>query len=296
MDNIEAVSSYLKEHFPGYTFLSPVKTSTGANYYQKGNDYYRVFPFMEGSVSYVVADNPSQAKLAAGAFGQFSAMLNHFPVDKLHISIPDFHNLEKRFSDFQDALIKGDQQRIVKTKSIADELLQYGYLVDTYRQIVNSAECRKRVMHHDTKISNVLFNKEGQVICLVDLDTIMPGYFISDVGDMMRNYLSAAGEEETDFSKIEVRMDYYRALASGYLSQMGPSLTATEKGHFAYSGLFITYMQALRFYTDYILNDIYYPVSHPEHNKIRTQNQLALLEKLKEKEGEMQEFADALDL
>ena len=149
-------------------------------------------------------------------------------------------------------------------------------------------------MHHDTKISNVLFDNNDQTLCLVDLDTIMQGYFISDVGDMMRNYLSAAGEEETDFSAISIRMDYFEALASGYLGQMGDALTPEEKNHFVYSGKFITYMQALRFYTDYLQNDIYYPVRHPEHNLVRTQNQLVLLEKMIEGEKEMEGYVEGL--
>ncbi len=292
MENISALSRFFETHYPDYVFLKPLLTLTGEPCLTHNSDCYRMFPFIENSVSYDVPQNPEQAGFAAKAFGKFSAQLNSFPVETLHITIPDFHNLSKRYFSFYRALSEGNEQRIERTRSIANELLDYEWLVETYRQIDESAECIKRVMHHDTKISNVLFNPQGEIICLVDLDTIMPGYFISDVGDMMRNYLSPAGEEETDYSKIRVRMDYFEALATGYLSEMHPVLTPTEKSHFAYSGLFITYMQALRFYTDYLLNDIYYPVSHPEHNLQRTENQLVLLARLKKMAPEMQQFVD----
>ena len=124
---------------------------------------------------------------------------------------------------------------------------------------------------------------------MIDLDTVMPGYFISDVGDMMRTYLSAAGEEETDFSKIDVREKYFDAIVKGYLDEMNDELSAEEKNHFVYAGQFLIYMQALRFITDYLNNDIYYGASYELHNYNRTVNQLTLLNILTEKENSLNE-------
>jgi hypothetical protein len=290
MGNIAAVGDFLFMDYPEYVFLKPFPALDGKQFVWYRQECFRLFPFVENSLSYDIPQNAEQARVAAAAFGKFSAHLNNFPSETLNITIPDFHNLHKRYVSFQKALSEGNPQRLAQTKTIADELLNYAHLVGTYTQIVETGACNLRVMHHDTKISNVLFDQNGKVICLVDLDTIMPGYFISDVGDMMRNYLSAAGEEETDFSKIKVRMDYFEALATGYLYEMAAVLTPTEKTYFVYSGLFITYMQALRFYTDYLMNDVYYPVKHSEHNLVRTQNQLVLLGKMVEVETEMEAF------
>lgn len=136
---------------------------------------------------------------------------------------------------------------------------------------------RMRVTHHDTKISNVLFNDAGKGICVIDLDTVMPGYFISDVGDMMRTYLSPANEEEKDFAQVEVRPEFYRAIREGYLEEMGSHLTTGEKDHFFYAGEFLIYMQALRFLTDYLNDDKYYGRLYEDHNFVRAGNQVALL-------------------
>ena len=143
---------------------------------------------------------------------------------------------------------------------------------------------KKGVTHHDTKISNVLFDKSDKGLCVIDLDTVMPGYFISDVGDMLRTYLSPVNEEEKDLSRIEVRDDYFKAIAEGYLSEMKEELSQKEKEHFVYSGKFMIYMQALRFLTDYFKDDTYYGSKYPGHNLVRATNQATLLKKLTQKE------------
>ena len=147
-----------------------------------------------------------------------------------------------------------------------------------------------RVTHDDTKISNVLFNEDGKGICVIDLDTVMPGYFISDVGDMMRTYLSPVSEEEKDFDKIDVREDYFKAIAQGYLAEMADELSSAELKHFVYSGLFLTYMQALRFLTDYFNNDTYYGSSYEGHNYVRAKNQVILLQRLLQKKDQLDEI------
>ena len=147
-----------------------------------------------------------------------------------------------------------------------------------------------RVTHHDTKISNVLFNQEDKGLCVIDLDTVMPGYFISDVGDMIRTYLSPANEEEKDFSKIEIREEYFSAIWKGYMSEMNDELSTEEKNHFIYAGKFMIYMQAIRFLTDHLNNDIYYGAKYPGHNLVRAGNQAVLLQRLLEKEALLSDF------
>ncbi len=293
-DNIHHIADYLAKNQPGYRFLGALPTLDG-HFLLRDRDgaVYRLFPFAMGCVGYDSVQTPELARRAAAAFGEFSFLLKDFPIDDLHITLPDFHNLTLRYQQFEQALKKGNPERLAQTGAIAHQLTGLAGIEATYRQIAADVHFRRRVTHHDTKISNVLFDREGNTLCVIDLDTVMPGYFISDVGDMLRNYLSPANEEETDFSAITIRMDYFEAIAKGYLGQMGAELTGPEKAHFVYSGQFLTYMQALRFYTDYLLGDIYYPVKHSGHNLLRTQNQLVLLEKMMQREREMKEIAEA---
>ena len=165
-------------------------------------------------------------------------------------------------------------------------------IVSISEQISNNLDFKKRVTHHDSKISNVLFDENDKGLCVIDLDTVMPGYFISDFGDMMRTYLSPVSEEEKDLSKIEIREEYFKAIAEGYLSEMGKELTAIEKRYLVYAGKFMVYMQALRFLTDYLNNDIYYGSKYEGQNFIRANNQVCLLKKIIEKEKTLQEMVN----
>jgi Ser/Thr protein kinase RdoA (MazF antagonist) len=149
-------------------------------------------------------------------------------------------------------------------------------------------EFKLRVTHHDTKISNVLFDQEGKGLCVIDLDTVMPGYFISDVGDMMRTYLSPVSEEEKELDKIVVRDEFYKAIVEGFYKEMKEELTETEKKYFFYAGTFMIYMQALRFFTDFLNDDIYYGAKYPRHNFMRAKNQLVLLEQLLKKQDQLE--------
>ncbi len=162
-------------------------------------------------------------------------------------------------------------------------LLAQKNIVTEFEKITRDNNFKRRVTHHDTKISNVLFDDEGNGLCVIDLDTTMSGYFISDVGDMMRTYLSPYSEEEKDISRITVRDEYFDAVAKGYLKEMNEELTPSELDHFVYSGDFMIYMQAVRFLTDHFNNDIYYGAKYEGHNFMRAQNQIALLQKYQEK-------------
>ncbi|NCW13494.1 MAG: aminoglycoside phosphotransferase family protein, partial [Chitinophagia bacterium] len=159
------------------------------------------------------------------------------------------------------AIVKGNAQRINKTKEAISFLASHKKYVDVYSRFIKHAEVKKRVTHHDTKISNVLFQKkEGieRAICVIDLDTVMAGYFISDIGDMCRTCLCKFSEEEKDLNKVVVDAAKWKALEKGYLHFMKDELSSFEKDHFFYGGQFMIYMQALRFLSDHLNNDIYY--------------------------------------
>lgn len=289
--NIHLVCDHLKSEHPGYLFPCPRKTINGDNMaFIENEGYFRVFPFVKNSHTIDIVNSPSQAYEAAKQFGRFTNLLSKFPVENLKITLPDFHNLPLRYSQFETAIKNGNKERIKEAATIIDFLKEQYEIVKISEQISNDHDFKKRVTHHDSKISNVLFDEDDHGLCVIDLDTVMPGYFISDFGDMMRTYLSPVSEEEKDLSKIEIREDYFKAIADGYLKEMGNELSATEKKYLVYAGKFMTYMQALRFLTDHLNNDIYYGAKYVGHNFIRANNQVSLLKKIIEKEKLLQEI------
>ncbi|HNP21510.1 MAG TPA: aminoglycoside phosphotransferase family protein [Panacibacter sp.] len=287
-DNIRLIADYLKLHYPNYYFTVPVENPDSDSLIKFEKDgYFRLFEFVAGSHSYTVADEPEIAFEAAKQFGKFTRLLSGLDITKLKITLPDFHNLSLRYDQFNRALLNGNRERLAFAKALIEESKAYSNIADTYVEILKNPEFKMRVTHHDTKISNVLFDNDNNGLCVIDLDTVMPGYFISDVGDMMRTYLSPAGEEETDFNKVCIRDNFFDAIVKGYLSEMQDELTAIEKKHIVYAGKFIIYMQALRFLSDYLNNDIYYGAKYDLHNFNRAANQLKLLKALLEKEEEL---------
>jgi Ser/Thr protein kinase RdoA (MazF antagonist) len=283
--NISALDAYLKKHVPQYLFVSPVPTKDGAFIcYIEGEGYYRIFPFIKKSHAIDVVQNPSQAFEAARQFGLFTSQLAGFDADSLKITLPQFHDLSFRYQQFAQAIKNGNHHRKELAADCIQFLQQHKNIVDEFEHIKKNPAFKIRVTHHDTKISNVLFDENDKGICVIDLDTVMPGYFISDTGDMMRTYLSPVNEEETDFSKIEIREDFFIAIVDGYLQSMKDQLTSAEKKAFVFSGKFMIYMQALRFLTDYLEDDIYYGAKYDQQNFNRAQNQVVLLQMLLEKE------------
>ncbi len=289
--NMTLLSEYLKDVAPDYLFTVPIKTKDNNALYQDESGYYRLTDYVPNSRTIDTVGRPQQAYEAARQFGKFTKILAGFPAEKLKITLPDFHNLALRYTQFQEALKTGNKNRIEESKGLIEFIDANREIVTTYEKILENPAFKLRVTHHDTKISNVLFNADDRGLCVIDLDTVMPGYFISDVGDMMRTYLSPVNEEEKDFSKIEVRNEYFKAIYQGYMNDMENELTKSEKEHFVYAGKFMIYMQAMRFLTDYINNDVYYGSRYEGHNFVRAGNQAVLLQRLMEKEGELNRIA-----
>lgn len=284
--NLKLLSLYLKAKHPGYTFVVPSATNNGEELvYHPQDGYFRLLPFVDGSYTHDVVTTPAMAYEAAHQFGRFTKLLCGFDASQLRSTIPDFHNLSLRYQQFEEALRNGNKQRINDAKESILFIQQNKAIVEVYEAIKVKPEFKKRVTHHDTKISNVLFNEKGEGICVIDLDTVMPGYFISDVGDMMRTYLSPVSEEEKDLSKIEIRKAFFEAIREGYLSEMKSELSEVEKEHFFYAGKFMIFMQAIRFLTDHFNEDIYYGAQYEGHNLLRAQNQIMLLSRLMEFEA-----------
>ena len=293
-DNIEMIGRYLTDHYPSTIFPRPVRSIRGETMIDTGpNGHYRLYPFIENSITIDVAHTPAQAFEAARQFGGFTHMLSGFQAERLHATLPAFHDLSLRYSSFSEALEKNLlPDRTAKAKALITFLTAQYPLVKTYEAILTNPEFKRRVTHHDTKISNVLFSKDGKGICVIDLDTVMPGYFISDVGDMFRTYLSPVTEEESDMSRVNVRPEYFEAIVQGYLQEMIDVLTPEEKQSFVYAGEFMLYMQALRFLTDYLSGDIYYGSRYEDHNYVRALNQTTLLQRFQEKAPVLKAIAD----
>ena len=284
--NIHNISSYLNNNFPGYIFPETLPTVNGEELFKFQNDggYYRITHFVQNSRTIDTVQNVKQAYEAARQFGKFTRLLSHFPQKNLIETLPDFHNLTLRYRQFKEALKIGNREKTEAADELINFILSKKEIVTKYEEILENPAFKKRVTHHDTKISNVLFDSDDNGLCVIDLDTVMPGYFISDVGDMLRTYLSPVSEEEKDFPKIIVRKEFFNAIKNGYLSEMENELSEEEKDHFIFAGKFMIYMQAIRFLTDYLENDCYYGAKYPGHNLVRAGNQVVLLKRLLEME------------
>ena len=273
--NIKAIGQYYTTNNPDQLFTHLVPTLRGETLIELEGKHYRAFKKIEG-VALDVLTTASQAKAAAHQFGQFTASLTKFSIGDLKVTIPQFHDLALRYHQFEKALIHADVNRISQAKEAILFLQSHQPYVKKWVHFTGHQEAHLRVTHHDTKISNVLF-KDDEAICVIDLDTTMPGYFISDVGDMSRTYLCPVNEACQDLNLIKVLPERWTAIQNGYLEAMGKFLTNFEKDHLAFSGQCIIYMQALRFLTDFLELDRYYRVERPGQNLDRTFNQMQLL-------------------
>ncbi|MDP4131952.1 MAG: aminoglycoside phosphotransferase family protein [Bacteroidota bacterium] len=291
IENIRKLSAYFEKVHPDYFFVAPRLTLKKQDFvFDPEKGYFRLFPFVKGSYTCDTVAKSSLAFEAAKQFGRFTKMLSGFRPSHLRITLPDFHNLTLRHEQFESAIREGNPERIMESEKSIEFLQQHKGITEIFEKIKTNPNFILRVTHHDTKISNVLFSREKDLgLCVIDLDTVMPGYFISDVGDMLRTYLSPVSEEEKDYSKIEIREDYFTAIARGYLGEMQYELSEDEKEHFVYAGKFIIYMQAIRFLTDYLNNDLYYGSKYEGHNFVRANNQIVLLKRLMEKEDKLLE-------
>jgi thiamine kinase-like enzyme len=278
------ISQYAEFEFTGLRLPYPQEYSNNRTLYKDNNgNYWRAFEFIDNSHSLKVAETPGQAKASAKAFAEFTAAFLQMNLDNLRIVIPDFHNLAFRYQQFEQALEGEQYERMGKAISLIKELKNRERYKHFYELIISSEHFPLRVMHHDAKITNVLFdNSTHKVICLVDFDTVMPGYFFSDLGDLIRTLVSPVDEASVEFDKIKIRKSFYDAIMDGYLSVMQKQLTKSEVKHIHHAGLIMIYMQALRFLTDYLNGDVYYKTEYSEQNFDRALNQFTLLRKLEE--------------
>lgn len=245
------------------------------------DNFWRATRYMQNSYTLPVALNKQNAYRAAKCYAEFTQALTGLDSSNLFLIIPEFHNLQLRYQQFEDAISKAGIMRLLRSTHVISELRQRKNLVKFFNDLGNENDYPTRVMHHDCKISNILFDKNThEVIGPVDLDTVMPGKFFSDLGDMIRSMVCIVDENSTAWEEISVREEFYEAILTGYLEGIGNGLTPKEKEYIHYSGIAMIYMQSLRFVTDFLNNDIYYTISYPEQNLNRALNQFILLEQL----------------
>ena len=256
--------------------LRLVPTRTGKLYCQdEAGDYWRMYLWIDGrSLETISAES---ARWTGEAFGQFQQMLSDLPAESLTESIPNFHNVGFRVRQLQEAVTADAAGRVAEQKTLIDTLLSRAEEMCLVQRLYQEGKLPKRINHCDTKVNNVLFDTDGSVLCIVDLDTVMPGFVVSDFGDFMRTAASTAPEDEPDLDNIHVRMDIFEAYASGYL-KTATFLTPLEKKLLPFGCLMMSYMQAVRFLTDYLNGDTYYKIQYPQHNLVRTKAQIRLLE------------------
>ncbi len=276
--------------------LTVVPTRDGAPYYRdKEGDYWRSFVFIERVQTHETVETPRQAYQAARAFAEFQQQLVDLPDGRLHETIPDFHNTRKRF-DALLAAVKAD--RYNRAQSASEEIefaLGQEKIVDVLLKALASGKIPERITHNDTKFNNVMLDTAtGEAMCVVDLDTVMPGCVLYDFGDMVRTTTSPTLEDETDLSKVNMRMTMFKELARGYLAAAGSFLTKAERSHIAFSGRLITFTIGIRFLTDYLGGDTYFRVHRPGHNLDRARAQFKLVQSIERQEEAMQKYVDGL--
>ncbi len=241
---------------------------------------WRAFEYIANTYTECLPASAEKIHSAAQCYGRFTHSLAGLDMHLLQPAITGFHNLRYRYDQFQQAVATASAERLRASEALLVKVEQRKSLVDFYDQVEHDPQFVLRAMHHDTKLSNILFDKiTGQAVCPIDLDTTMPGYFFSDLGDMIRSMVSAH-DEHAPADLVSVDPEIYNAIVSGYQNGMDNSFTQTENDHIHESGRIMLYMQAIRFLTDYLMNDVYYKITYPEQNFNRALNQLTLLEKL----------------
>lgn len=257
--------------------LQLIPTKSGEWYYlDTDGAYWRMYVNIKDTHSYDII-TPELAFKAGEAFGNFQCMLSDIPHSDLVETIPNFHNMEFRLEEFRTALKNNAAGRLAKTQHIVDEIEKRAEEMCAPERLFREGKLTKRINHCDTKVNNMLFDANDEPICIVDLDTVMPGFVLSDFGDFMRTAANTGAEDDINLDNITVNLDIFAAYTKGYLSK-ATFLTDTELDYLAFGAKLLSYMQTVRFFTDYLNGDTYYKIQHPEHNLQRTLAQFKLLQ------------------
>lgn len=285
VENMVAVCDFLKGKIAAEggnierETLSVIPTLDGKMYYcSPEGDYWRTYRAVEDVTTYNLAESPELFRSAACAFGRFFNRLSDFPAEKLHVTIPNFHNTVSRFADLKKAIEDDRAGRVKDCKAEIDFAMAHEDICSYLMDGIQDGKFKWGVTHNDTKLNNILIDKEtGKGICIIDLDTVMPGSLLFDFGDAIRFGASSALEDETDLSKVYVKLDMFEAYVDGFLSELRGSVTNDEIRAMPMAARVITLEIGLRFLTDYLNGDVYFRTTRPNHNLERARNQFKLV-------------------
>jgi hypothetical protein len=254
---------------------------------EEGN-YWTLFLFIRDSRGIEAIENPEQAFRAARAFGYFQKQLSDLPGEQLIETIPNFHNGISRLKDFQRSIDEDKAGRVEETQELIAKILNRAQEMTSLQKWLNEKLIPLRITHNDTKINNILFDDNDNALCIIDLDTVMPGSALYDFGDAIRTIGNKAPEDEPVPEKIQFNREIFEAFAKGYMSEAKSFLIQKETDNLAFSCLYMAWEQAMRFLTDYLNGDIYYKIAYPLHNLVRTKAQVRYMEVLEGNRSEME--------
>ncbi|MBQ9530670.1 MAG: aminoglycoside phosphotransferase family protein [Eubacterium sp.] len=303
MDNVFAVTSYLRSIIrenggdENRETLHFIKTVDGEKFYRCADgSFYRAYVFVKDSVSFDFAENSEMFKSSGIAFGRFQKMLENFDADSLYETIENFHNTYWRYeNEFVPALEMDVKDRAKNCKDVIDFIKSRKDKMSILVDLIEQGKLPLRVTHNDTKLNNVMFDEKTlQCVCVIDLDTVMPGLALYDFGDAIRFGANTALDDEKDLSKVSINLDYFKAFAEGFLSECGDTLNQCEKDYLAFSAWLLTVELVMRFLTDYLNGDVYFKTNYSDHNLVRARNQMKLALSMEEHMEEMEEIIKSI--
>jgi thiamine kinase-like enzyme len=275
MDNINKVTNHLREK--GKKTLRFYQAKSNKYYYLDDGKYWRLMDFVPDSITYQTI-NPHYSYLAGKSFGEFEYLLSDLK-ESIGEIIPDFHNIEFRLKQLRDAVAEDRVGRVKEVRYYLDEIFKREEKMTLGERLYREGKLPKRICHCDTKVNNMLFDKDGNVLCIIDLDTVMPSFIFSDYGDFLRTAANTGLEDDPNIDNIDFNMEIYGAFTKGYLESTKDFLLPVEKENLPYAALLFPYMQTVRFLADYINGDTYYKIKYPTHNLVRTKAQWRLFER-----------------
>ncbi len=286
MDNICRVTDHLARKLAedenlAFKVLEVIPCKDGKKFYlDPDGQYWRLYTFIDNAHSYNVVENTEIAHEGGKAFGLFMSLLADLPADRLTETIPDFHNMEKRLVTFNKS-VEADKANRVKDVSREIEFVRARTeQMLTIPSLIKTGQLPMRTTHNDTKFNNILFDSSDHALCIVDLDTVMPGSILFDFGDSIRTGANTANEDEEDLSKVDINLPIYEAYTQGFLKSTFATLNKTEIDNLAFSARFMTFIMGLRFLTDFLDGDPYYRTQYPKHNLVRARVQFRLIEQM----------------
>ena len=300
MENIERVTTFLRDKIsdrggdPERETLNLIPTRSGRIYHTTpGGDTWRAYTYIPRAQTYQIVRGLEHVYQVARTFGRFQRLLADFPLAQLHDTIPDFHHTPKRLETFK-RIVETDPQNRTRSAAAEIEFVEArANEVSVLIELLDQGHLPLRVTHNDTKVDNVLIDDEsGEGICVIDLDTVMPGLSLYDFGDFVRSGTNPAAEDEQNLAKVEMNITYFEAIARGYLNETRDYLTTLEKDLLAFSARLITFEIGMRFLTDHLNGDHYFRIHRPGHNLDRCRTQFKMVADMEEKFEEMQEIIE----